>query len=200
MLWIMSRGSWKKARGNGFAQQSEGLQPDTMKNFLVAKIIQSTMSQWNGGRGWCEIYSVSLWKQPRFLSVWNSLEVNLSDGQGVDFQVCNALAALRHEDLLKRHKIHIHSSYPINLEQSRKVSQLTLAGGVGAIHRCTGWLVQVDWHIARWFNIATTHLAPLGLMISSLEWGKIIRSSQSYEDKWNTGTEPTQDLTSIRIH
>lgn len=74
----------RKARGNRFAYESEGLQPDTMKSFLLAKTVQTTMSQ---GGGECDVKPrtlVSLWKQPRFLSVWNSLDVNLSDRQGVD--------------------------------------------------------------------------------------------------------------------
>lgn len=39
----------KKIRGNGFVEQSEGIQPDIMKNFLVARTVQTTMGPWEGG-------------------------------------------------------------------------------------------------------------------------------------------------------
>lgn len=67
-----------------------------MKNFLVAKTIQTTMGQFGGVGADVKSPSVSLWKQPRFLSVWNSLDVTLSGGQGMGFQGYKAISALHH--------------------------------------------------------------------------------------------------------
>ena len=155
-----------------------------MKSFLVAKTVQTT-SQW---RVWWEpSSSVSLWKQPRFLSVWNSLDVNLSDRQGVDFQAYEVISALQHWNIPKKHKIHIHKPNGINQEQSHKVSQ-----------------PEHKWHSGRAIQqmqdrLTSPQPTPLGWIISPLERRKTC-VSRSYEDKWNIGRAPTKDLLSVRPH
>lgn len=149
-----------------------------MKNFLVAKTVQNTMGQWGV---WCEIsYSVSLWKQFRCLSVWNSLEVSLAGGQGVDFQAMKALLPCIRETFQRNTK-HISRD-----PAAQAMSNLTRAPLPGHLCLWRGPLVQDD--------IPTCRLARLGAVLTPRGGGKTTPIKVRKYMKYTNSTQPGRQV------
>jgi hypothetical protein len=117
--------------------------------------------------------SVSLWNNQilicleffRYKPVWRA---------GIGLPGCHAISPLHHRDLPKKHLLYPHKRNCINgtISHHQDVSPLETLETWGGLFV----ILQISWYIVGWFNISTSHMASLGLIVSSLDSRRIMRS------------------------